>query len=84
MARPVKLSSRNSLLSTRLPAWRSRLLMGVIALCFMALAGRAFWLQNLSNDFLQQQGAVRHPRTLELPAARGPIAPPTAHMQARS
>jgi len=45
MARPVKLSSRNTLLGTKLPAWRSRLVMGAIALCFMALAGRAFWLQ---------------------------------------
>lgn len=84
MARPVKLASRNTLLSTRLPAWRSRLLMGVIALCFMALAGRAFWLQILSNDFLQQQGAVRYQRTLEIPAARGRIVDRTGEMLASS
>ncbi|MFZ9407490.1 MAG: penicillin-binding protein 2, partial [Burkholderiaceae bacterium] len=84
MARPVRLASRNTLLSTKLPAWRSRLLMGAIALCFIALAGRAFWLQILSNDFLQQQGAVRYQRTLEIPAARGRIVDRSGEMLASS
>lgn len=72
MGRPVKLG-RNALLSTKLPAWRSRFLLGLVAIGFLALAMRAFWLQALSNDYLQQQGAVRYMRTLEIPADRGKI-----------
>jgi len=72
MGRPVKLG-RNALLSTKLPAWRSRFLLGLVAIGFVALAMRAFWLQALSNDYLQQQGAVRYMRTLEIPADRGKI-----------
>jgi cell division protein FtsI (penicillin-binding protein 3) len=40
---------------------------------FVALAGRALWLQGMSTDFLQKQGAARYARTLELPAIRGKI-----------
>jgi cell division protein FtsI (penicillin-binding protein 3) len=72
MARPVKLA-RNALLVAKLPAWRSRLLLGLLALGFVALGLRAFWLQALSNDFLQRQGASRYERTLEIPANRGKI-----------
>lgn len=84
IARPVKLTARNALLGTKLPAWRSRLVMGGIALCFLALAGRAFWLQVLSNDFLQKQGAVRYQRVLEIPAARGQITDRSGEMLASS
>ncbi|MFN7642401.1 MAG: peptidoglycan D,D-transpeptidase FtsI family protein [Burkholderiales bacterium] len=72
MGRPVKLG-RNALLSTKLPAWRSRFMLGMVAMAFVALAMRAFWLQALSNDYLQKQGAVRYERTLEIPADRGKI-----------
>ena len=72
MARPVRLT-RNALLVTKLPAWRSRFLLGLVAVAFVSLALRAFWLQALSNDYLQKQGAVRYERTLEIPATRGKI-----------
>jgi cell division protein FtsI (penicillin-binding protein 3) len=72
MARPVRLA-RNALLVTKLPAWRSRFLLGLVAAAFVALAMRAFWLQAMSNDYLQRQGAVRYERTLEIPANRGKI-----------
>ncbi|MFZ4758477.1 MAG: peptidoglycan D,D-transpeptidase FtsI family protein, partial [Burkholderiaceae bacterium] len=72
MARPVRLT-RNALLVTKLPAWRSRFLLGLVAFAFVSLALRAFWLQALSNDYLQKQGAVRYERTLEIPATRGKI-----------
>ncbi len=72
MGRPVKLG-RNALLSTKLPAWRSRFMLGMVAMAFVALAMRAFWLQALSNDYLQKQGAVRYERTLDIPADRGKI-----------
>lgn len=83
MARPVKLG-RNALLTTKLPAWRSRFLLGMVALAFVALALRAFWLQVLSNDFLQRQGAVRYERTLEIPANRGRIVDRTGVVLASS
>ena len=83
MARPVRLT-RNALLTTKLPAWRSRFLLGLIAVAFVALALRAFWLQALSNDFLQRQGAVRYERTLEIPANRGKIVDRTGAMLASS
>ena len=83
MARPVKLT-RNALLTTKLPAWRSRFLLGLVAVAFVALALRAFWLQTLSNDFLQRQGAVRYERTLEIPANRGKIVDRTGAMLASS
>src|SRR3546814_15176178 len=40
---------------------------------FLTLAGRAFWLQGMSTDFLQKHGASRYARTLELPAIGGKI-----------
>lgn len=83
MPRPVKLT-RNALLTTKLPAWRSRLLLGLMAGCFMALAMRAFWLQAWSNDFLQAQGASRYERNLEIPAIRGKIVDRTGAMLAGS
>ena len=61
----------NPLLRVRLPAFRSRLVMLLMALAFLALVVRAVHLQVLDNDFLQRQGEVRYGRTLELPASRG-------------
>jgi len=63
------------LLATKLPAWRSRLVLFVLFACFVALVMRAFWLQGISasTDFLQKQGESRYARTLELPATRGKI-----------
>jgi cell division protein FtsI (penicillin-binding protein 3) len=60
-------------LAAKLPAWRSRLVLFLIFVAFVTLAGRALWLQGMSTDFLQKQGAARYARTLELPAIRGKI-----------
>ncbi|MCM0043300.1 MAG: penicillin-binding protein 2 [Burkholderiaceae bacterium] len=65
--------SASPVLAVQLPAWRSKLTMFVIFCLFVALAVRAFWLQALSTDFLQRQGASRYARTIELPAVRGKI-----------
>ena len=65
--------SASPLLAVKLPAWRSRLVLFMMFAAFLALAGRALWLQALSTDFLQKQGAARYARTLELPATRGKI-----------
>jgi len=61
------------LLAARTPVWRSKFIVGSIALGFAALAARAVWIQVLSNDFFQRQGEVRFERKLELPANRGRI-----------
>lgn len=71
-ARPIRFSE-NALLATRLPLWRSRLVLGFIALGFLAIIARAIYLQVLSTDYLQKQGEVRYQRTLEIPASRGRI-----------
>lgn len=63
----------NPVLATKLPAWRSRVVLFIMFAAFLTLAGRAFWLQGMSTDFLQKQGASRYARTLELPAFRGKI-----------
>jgi cell division protein FtsI (penicillin-binding protein 3) len=62
----------NPLLAVRVPAWRSRLLLLLLFCAFLALAGRALWLQGGGNtSFLQRQGEVRFVRMLEVPATRG-------------
>lgn len=65
--------SSNPILDVRLPVWRSRLLLFVLFIAFLALIGRALWLQSMSTEFLQQEGANRYAKTLELPATRGKI-----------
>ncbi|HYF59313.1 MAG TPA: penicillin-binding protein 2 [Burkholderiaceae bacterium] len=82
-ARPVRLT-RNALLVTKLPAWRSRFMLGLVAIAFVALGLRAFWLQVWSNDFLQAQGKSRYERTLEIPANRGRIVDRNGAMLATS
>ncbi|MBE7940503.1 MULTISPECIES: penicillin-binding protein 2 [Ramlibacter] len=61
------------LLASRTPVWRSKFIVGAIALGFLGLAARAAWIQVFANAFFQKQGEVRFARTLELPANRGRI-----------
>jgi cell division protein FtsI (penicillin-binding protein 3) len=68
------LGTANPLLAVRLPAWRSRMLLFGLFCGFVALAGRAFYLQGgLSTQFLQRQGEARYARTLDVAATRGAI-----------
>ncbi len=60
-------------LALRLPLWRSRLLLVLIAGGFLLLACRALYLQGWNNDFLQQKGESRYSRVLEISANRGKI-----------
>jgi cell division protein FtsI (penicillin-binding protein 3) len=71
-------------LAVKLPPWRSRLTLFLIFAAFVAIAVRAFWLQALSTDFLQRQGASRYARTLELPAVRGKITDRNGEVMASS
>ena len=61
------------LLASKAPVWRSKFIVAGIALGFLALAGRAAWVQVFGNEFFRKQGEVRFARTLELPANRGRI-----------
>ena len=65
--------SKSPVLAVSLPTWRSRVVLFVLFASFAALAGRAVWLQVVSNEFLQTQGKNRYQRTIELPATRGKI-----------
>ncbi len=65
--------SRNPALSVRLPVWRARLLFVLVCCGFMVLAARAFYLQGLHNDFLQQKGETRYARVVEISAHRGMV-----------
>ena len=65
--------SLNPALSVRLPVWRARLLLLLVFCGFMVLAARAFYLQGLHNDFLQQKGETRYARVVEISAHRGMV-----------
>ena len=56
-----------------LPHVRALALFGVLALLFAILVGRTFYLQWVDNGFLQERGAARFSREIELPAHRGRI-----------
>ncbi|HWD15569.1 MAG TPA: penicillin-binding protein 2 [Casimicrobiaceae bacterium] len=56
-----------------LPRMRALVLFGALAALFVLLLGRSLYLQWLENDFLQEQGASRFAREIEVPAHRGRI-----------
>jgi cell division protein FtsI (penicillin-binding protein 3) len=72
MVRSVKFAAPK-LLQTRLQLWRSRLIFLLVAIAFVALGGKALYLQTMSAPFLQAQGAQRYEKTVELQANRGRI-----------
>lgn len=72
MSRSIAYTS-SPLLASPTPVWRSRFIVGGMALAFAGLIGRAVYIQVLENDFFQRQGEVRFARTLSLPANRGRI-----------
>jgi cell division protein FtsI (penicillin-binding protein 3) len=65
--------STSPLLASKTPPWRSKFLVGLVGLGFLALAGRAVYVQIVGNDFYLRQGEIRYARTLELSASRGRI-----------
>jgi cell division protein FtsI (penicillin-binding protein 3) len=72
MSKSVRYTS-SPLLASKTPVWRSKFIVASFALAFIALAGRAAYIQIFGNEFFQRQGEVRFARTLELPANRGRI-----------
>jgi cell division protein FtsI (penicillin-binding protein 3) len=72
MSRSINYAS-SPLLTSKTPVWRSKFIVAVIAIGFLALIGRAAYIQVLNNTFFKRQGEVRFVRTLDLPANRGKI-----------
>jgi cell division protein FtsI (penicillin-binding protein 3) len=72
VSRSIQYTS-SPLLASRTPVWRSKFVVGAIALAFVGLAARAVYIQVVANDFFQRQGEVRFARTLDLPSNRGRI-----------
>ncbi len=66
-------ADKNPLLQLRLPAYRSRLVLGLLAFGFVALAVRAVHLQLMSDEFLRKQGEARYERSIQMSASRGKI-----------
>ncbi len=66
--------AESPLLRLSLPPWRSRLMAVLILASFGVLIGRAFYLQVLNIDFLQEKGESRYRRDIEISASRGRIA----------
>ena len=56
----------------RLPMWRSRVVLFLMFMGFVALLLRAFWVQGIGNDFYEKKGN-KVKRLQELPAVRGKI-----------
>ena len=65
--------ANSPLLSQRLPAWRSRLLLLGILSGFAVLVGWSIYLQGFNSAFLQEKGAQRYSRVIEMSATRGRI-----------
>ena len=65
--------AHSPLLSQLLPAWRARLMLLLLLAGFCALVGWAFYLQGFNSGFLQEKGALRYSRVIELSATRGRI-----------
>jgi cell division protein FtsI (penicillin-binding protein 3) len=61
------------LLASKTPPGRSRFVVALVALAFLALAARAVWVQVLNADFYQRQGEKRYAHTEDVPAGRGRV-----------
>ena len=53
--------------------WRFYLMWSVVLLCFLALVGRAFYVQIINKDFLQNKANANILRTERVKAMRGVI-----------
>ena len=61
------------LLASKTPPWRSRFVVAMVGLAFIALIARAVYIQILASEFFQMQGEKRYAHTLKLPGSRGNI-----------
>lgn len=66
-------NSESPLILIKIPKWRSYFFILMIDLAFIGLIAKAFWLQIVDVEFLQDQGEARYARTLQLAGSRGEI-----------
>ncbi|HSH06291.1 MAG TPA: penicillin-binding protein 2, partial [Burkholderiales bacterium] len=57
----------------RLPAWRARIVLTLFLCGFAVLTARSGYLQAVRTAFLQEKGAARYARVIDVPATRGRI-----------
>jgi len=65
--------SRKGQLTVRLPVWRTRMILIVLLIGFLALIGRAVYLQGVNKNFLRMKGEARYSRVINLNSSRGKI-----------
>ncbi len=65
--------SRKGQLAVRLPLWRTRTILIVLLIGFVALIGRAVYLQGVNKNFLRMKGEARYSRVINLNSSRGKI-----------
>ena len=53
---------RKGQLTLRLPVWRTRTILIILLLGFLALIGRAVYLQGVNKNFLRMKGEARYCR----------------------
>jgi len=71
--RSVPPADAASVASPATSGWRGRFVLACFVAAFLVLFLRAVDLQVLDRDFLTNEGAKRHVRTLEVPGGRGAI-----------
>jgi cell division protein FtsI (penicillin-binding protein 3) len=65
--------TESPVLQLALQGWRSRTVGLLLMLALLTLVARAFYLQVINNDFLQEKGDSRYRRDIEVSASRGKI-----------
>ncbi|MDR2838531.1 MAG: penicillin-binding protein 2 [Azonexus sp.] len=65
--------TESPVLELALQGWRSRMVGLALMAALLALVLRAFYLQVINNDFLQEKGDSRYRRDIEVSASRGKI-----------
>ena len=84
MSRKDHRFTESPVLKDQLASWRIHLVSALIFGALLALVGRAFYLQLINEDFLQERGDARYRRVLEIPASRGKILDRHGDMLAQS
>jgi len=65
--------TESPVLELALQGWRSRMVGLLLMALLLLLVARAFYLQVINNDFLQEKGDSRYRRDIEVSASRGKI-----------
>ncbi|WP_234087053.1 penicillin-binding protein 2 [Azonexus sp. R2A61] len=76
--------TESPVLQLALQGWRSRMVGLLLMGAFLLLLSRAFYLQVINNDFLQEKGDSRYLRDIEISASRGKVTDRNGEMLAVS